>query len=76
MKLSNSFTSNSFTVEPLLTAPPLNKGHLCRNPVPNEQCMHVCTKKNLNKGHPYIMANILFPKGGRYIERSAVHVII
>ncbi len=26
----------------------------------------LCTKQPLNKGHPYITAKMLFPKGGRY----------
>ncbi len=32
---------------------------------PGPKC-GLCTKQPLNKGHPYITANNLFPKGGRY----------
>ncbi len=45
------------TVESLLTATPEPRSQ-------NEQ--FVCTKQPLNKGHPYIMAKMLFPKGDRY----------
>ncbi len=36
--------------------------------VPNERFVLQNNGEPLNKGHPYITAKMLFPKGGRYIE--------
>ncbi len=33
---------------------------------PRSQMNSLCTKQPLNKGHPYLTAKMLFPKGGRY----------
>ncbi len=50
----------------LLMATPEYRPPLYNGQAPRSQMNSLCTKQPLNKGHPYITANILFPKGGRY----------
>ncbi len=56
------------TVEPLLTAmhPWIKANCDINGQAPRSQMNSFCTKQPLNKGHPYITAKMLFPKGGRY----------